>query len=131
MKCAFWFILACGPTDAKPQSVQRVQVVATTLRYCLRVAAGLKSKGDNAGAIAHVRACYQRHFVPMAPTLRARNPKATLSLEYGFGLLGHTMGKRQADSAALADQLADRVEAVVASLVVVELPQAQDSPPVD
>ena len=96
--------------------VEAVQAAATTLRHCLKVAGGLKTAGDAEAASAHVLACYRDHFVPIAPALRTQNRRAALSLEYGFGLLAHAMTERRSDTAIQAEQLADRVESVIASL---------------
>jgi hypothetical protein len=113
---AFWLILACGDGVSDRPGVEAAQAAATTLRHCLKVAGGLKTAGDSETASAHVLACYQDHFVPIAPALRTQNRRAALSLEYGFGLLTHAMTERRSDTAVQAAQLADRVEAVIASL---------------
>ena len=128
MKCAVWLIFACGSGVEKQLSTANVVGAATTLRHCLKVAGGLKSAGDGEAAAVQVLSCYDHYFVPMVPTLRADNPRAALSLEYGFGLLAHAMTKGRSDTSIQAGQLADRVEAVVDSLSFVAEPPQSPSP---
>jgi hypothetical protein len=118
MICALFFLFACdrglvSETEVEPKSAV---AAAGTLRNCLKVASGLKDAGDRNAAAEHVLGCYEKHFAPMKPVLRAQNQKAALSLEYGFGLLAQEMRERRVDGGSQADQLSDRVEAVLASI---------------
>jgi len=80
------------------------------------VATGIHEQGDRAGASEHVMDCYNQHFAPLEPTLRAHNRRATLSLEYGFGVVADSMTRRRSEPAVAANMLADRVESVLASI---------------
>ena len=118
MICALFFLFACdgglvSDADVEPETAV---AAAGTLRNCLKVASGLKDAGSGDAAAEHVLGCYDKHFAPMKPVLRAQNQKAALSLEYGFGLLAQEMRQRRGDSRSQADQLSDRVEAVLASI---------------
>lgn len=129
MICALVFVLGCQSVVGSAPEGEAQAVVATkgTLRSCLRVAGGLKKTAGGAAASAHVQGCYEQHFAPMKAMIREQNSKAALSLEYGFGLLAHAMSNKRADADAHAAQLADRVDAVLASLQL-EAPPAPQSP---
>jgi len=118
MICALFFLFACEPdfSNEKDVGAEAAVAVAGTLRNCLKVASGLKQSGDGDTASKHVLMCYEQHFVPMEAVLRAQNRRAALSLEYGFGLLAREMKQSRGDIGQKANQLADRVEAVLATL---------------
>jgi len=115
---AFLLISACTlvPEPAPEVSTDRVSESGGAIRNCLRVASGLREQGDREGASAHVLTCYEQHFSPIEPTLREHNRRATLSLEFGFGLLARTMSQRRGEHTPAAAMLSDRVESVLASL---------------
>lgn len=115
---ALMIISACGVVEEPAESVSPVEAAATadTLRNCLTIAGGLRAQERNDAAVEQVYTCYDRHFAPMEPMLREKNRRATMSLEYGFGVLAVNMGKRRGDPIAEAVQLADRVEAVIDSV---------------
>ena len=73
-------------------------------------------QGDRAAASDHVLSCYDQHFAPLESALRDHNRRATLSLEYGFGVVAHAMTRRRGDPGAAAVVLADRVESVLETL---------------
>ena len=117
----FWalaIIVGCGTGSGTETEVspQRAAATADTLRNCLKIAGGLHSQDKLDAAVDQVYGCYEGHFAPMEPLLRAQNRRATLSLEYGFGRLAVNMGKRRGDPAGEAEQLSDRVESVIASV---------------
>jgi hypothetical protein len=118
MLSAFLLISACTlvPEPAPGVSVVRVSESGGAIRNCLRVASGLREQGDREGASAHVLTCYEQHFSPIEPTLREHNRRATLSLEFGFGLLARSMSQRRGEHVVAAGMLSDRVESVLASL---------------
>lgn len=115
---ALVFMLGCnGGLSSSEKADGGVAIAAApTLRNCLKIAGGLKDSGDGAAASAQVLSCYDDHFLPMLPIVRDQNRRAALSLEYGFGLLAHSMTQRRSDTTVRAEQLADRVDAVVASI---------------
>ena len=80
------------------------------------MASGIREQGDRERASAHVLNCYEQHFAPLEPTLREHNRRATLSLEFGFGLLARTMSQRRGEPTVAASMLADRVESVLDSI---------------
>lgn len=123
---ALTIISACGVVEEPAESVSPVEAAATadTLRNCLTIAGGLRAQDRNDAAVEQVYTCYDRHFAPMEPMLREKNRRATMSLEYGFGVLALNMSKRRGDPIAEAVQLADRVEAVIDSV------QSDAQPPV-
>ena len=90
------------------------------------MATGLHVQGTRAAASEHVLSCYEKHFSPLEPALREHNRRATLSLEYGFGVVSHAMTRRRGDPGEAAVVLADRVESVLETL-----PKRPTSPPVD
>lgn len=114
---ALMIIFGCDAVQGT-DSVSPVQAAATTdtLRNCLTVAGGLRTQDQQDAAVKQVYHCYEKHFAPMEPMLRAQNEKATMSLEYGFGVLATNMNKRGGDPVSEAIQLADRVEAVIDSV---------------
>ena len=115
---ALMIISACGVVEEPAESVSPIEAAATadTLRNCLTIAGGLRAQDRNDAAVEQVYTCYDRHFAPMEPMLREKNRRATMSLEYGFGVLAVNMGKNRGDPIAEAVQLADRVEAVIDSV---------------
>ncbi len=118
MICALVFLVACEPDFSNEREVgaEAAVAVAGTLRNCLKVASGLKQSGDGDTASKHVLMCYEKHFVPMETVLREQNRRAALSLEYGFGFLAREMKQSRGAIGQKAEQLADRVEAVLATL---------------
>jgi len=96
--------------------VNRVAESGGAIRNCLRVATGIHEQGDRAAASDQVLHCYNQHFAPMEPTLREHNRRATLSLEYGFGVVARSMTRRRSDPAVAASMLADRVESVLSTI---------------
>ena len=114
---ALMIIFSCEAVQGS-DPVSPVQAAANTdtLRNCLTVAGGLRTQDQHDAAVKQVYYCYEKHFAPMEPMLRAQNEKATMSLEYGFGVLATNMNKRGGDPVSQAIQLADRVEAVIDSL---------------
>ena len=117
MKWALLIILACETIGSAPSTPEASGVASTgqAIRSCLGVAAGLRKKELRDQASKQVMLCYEKHFSPLKEELRAHNPKATLSLEYGFGVLARQMTLRHDDGVAMASQLADRVESVIDS----------------
>jgi hypothetical protein len=115
---AFLLISACTlvPEPAPVVSADRVSESGGAIRNCLRVASGLREQGDREASSAHVLACYEKHFTPLEPTLREHNRRATLSLEFGFGLLALSMSQRRGEHVVAAGMLSDRVESVLASI---------------
>ena len=115
---AFLLIVACSTGGEVPLEVgaDRLVNAGGAIRNCLRVATGLHLQGDRAAASDHVLGCYSQHFAPLEPSLREHNRRATLSLEYGFGVVAHTMTRRRGDPGAAAVVLADRVESVLETL---------------
>ena len=120
MICALFILISCDgvpSTGSEPAAGPAVALAsAPKLRNCLKVAGGLKTSGDGAAASEQVLACYEKHFAPMKAVVRERNERAALSLEYGFGRLARAMTVKGDDVGQQAEQLADRVEAVLASL---------------
>lgn len=118
MLCAFLLIFACSIQEETPSEVGADRLVNSggAIRNCLRVASGLHVQGDRSAASDHVLSCYEQHFAPLEPSLRAHNRRATLSLEYGFGVVSHAMTRRRGDPGAAAVVLADRVESVLETL---------------
>ena len=118
MLCAFLLIFACSTQEDSPPEVGTDRIVNSggAIRNCLRVASGLHVQGDRAAAANHVLSCYEQHFAPLEPSLRAHNRRATLSLEYGFGVVSHAMTRRRGDPSEAAVVLADRVESVLETL---------------
>jgi hypothetical protein len=117
MKWALLLILACETVGLGPSTpvLESVASSGQAIRSCLGVAAGLRKKELRDQASKQVMLCYDQHFSPLEDELRLHNPKATLSLEYGFGVLARQMTLRHDDGVAMAGQLADRVEAVIDS----------------
>jgi hypothetical protein len=115
---AFLLISACMLVSepAPTVSADRASESGGAIRNCLRVASGLREQGDREGASAHVLTCYEQHFVPIESTLREHNRRATLSLEFGFGLLARSMSQRRGEPMVAAGMLSDRVESVLASI---------------
>ena len=115
---AFLLILACSTSGESPAEVGNDRLVNSggAIRNCLRVATGLHVQGDRVAASAHVLSCYNQHFTALEPSLRAHNRRATLSLEYGFGVVAHAMTRRRGVPGAAAVLLADRVESVLETL---------------
>ena len=115
---AFLLILACSTSGEPPPEVGAERLVnsGSAIRNCLRVASGLHVQGDRSAASDHVLSCYDQHFAPLEPALRDHNRRATLSLEYGFGVVAHAMTRRRGDPGAAAVVLADRVESVLETL---------------
>ena len=99
-----------------PVGVNRVVESGGAIRNCLRVATGIHEQGDRSGASEQVLHCYNQHFAPLEPTLREHNRRATLSLEYGFGLVARSMTRRRSDPGVAATMLSDRVESVLSSI---------------
>ncbi len=120
MICALVLMLGCSEVlnDVPEVGPEAAVAVKGTLRSCLKVAGGLKTAEGGDVAAQHVHTCYERHFAPMKPVIREQNSKAALSLEYGFGLLAHAMTDKRADTTLQATQLADRVDAVLATLAM-------------
>ena len=118
MWSAFLFLFACSMVEEVPATVgvNRVAESGGAIRNCLRVATGIHKQGDRAGASAQVMHCYNQHFAPLKPVLREHNRRATLSLEYGFGLVARSMTRRRSEPAVAAQMLADRVESVLATI---------------
>lgn len=129
MKWALVIILACETVGSSP-SAPALEPVASSgqaIRSCLGVAAGLRKKELRAEASTQVMLCYEQHFTPLEEELRQHNPKATLSLEYGFGVLARQMTLRHDDGIVMASQLADRVEAVIDSTQAAPSKESSDS----
>lgn len=118
MMWALLILISCDAVqnDAEPVSPVQAAATADTLRNCLTIAGGLRTQNQRDAAVTQVYYCYDRHFAPMEPLLRERNERATMSLEYGFGVLAASMKKRRGDPVSEAVQLADRVEAVIDSV---------------
>ncbi len=117
----FWaFLIIVGCSELKPGDapVTLVRAIASIgpIRNCLKVAGGLHSQGKLDGAVTQVYTCYEDHFTPLEVLLREHNSRATLSLEYGFGALAVSMGRRNSRADVQAGQLADRLEAVIDSI---------------
>jgi len=131
MICALVLMLGCAEVlnDAPEVDPEAAVAVKGTLRSCLKVAGGLKGAQGGEVAAQHVHSCYERHFAPMKPAIRAQNSKAALSLEYGFGLLAHAMEDKRADTTLQATQLADRVDAVLATLTMPAKPEETPATP--
>jgi hypothetical protein len=119
-------LIACSNLGSSvapvPKSV--VQDSGESVRSCLAAAvqfADPPERGRRAIAL-----CYRTYFEPLEPTLRAHNPRATLSLEYGFGKLAAELSSRSEpqELALGAAMLADRVESVLATLPTVASKQA-------
>ncbi len=129
MKWALMIILGCetGGLGQKTDVSMRTSGSSETIRSCLDVAAGMQKKALKEDASKQVMVCYEQHFSPLKPTLRKHNPKATLSLEYGFGLLARQMTMRHDGGVAMAGQLADRVESVIESTQAAPNPPSDDS----
>ena len=118
MMWALLILFSCDAVQNSAEPVSPVQAAATadTLRNCLTIAGGLRAQDQSDAAVTQVYYCYDRHFAPMEPMLREQNERATMSLEYGFGVLASNMKKRRGDPVSEAVQLADRVEAVIDSV---------------
>ena len=108
-----------------------VRAVASVepIRNCLKVAGGLHTQEKLDGAVTQVETCYEEHFTPLEVLLREHNKRATLSLEYGFGALAVSMGRRNSEADAQADQLADRLEAVIDSIAASSLSSGTEVAP--
>ena len=115
---ALAILTGCAAVSEPEAEVSPVQAAATadTLRNCLTIAGGLRAQEEHDAAVRQVYTCYERHFAPMEGMLREQNNRATMSLEYGLGVLAVNMGKKRGDPIAEAIQLADRVEAVIDSV---------------
>ena len=131
MVWALWIIFSCDAVQNNAEPVSPVQAAATadTLRNCLTIAGGLRTQNQNDAAVTQVYYCYDRHFAPMEPMLREQNERATMSLEYGFGVLAASMKTQRGDPISEAVQLADRVEAVIDSVQAIDEPGPVASPP--
>ena len=118
MWSAFLFLFSCAVVEEAPATVGVNRVVESggAIRNCLRVATGIHEQGDRAGASDQVLHCYNQHFAPIEPTLREHNRRATLSLEYGFGLVAKSMTGRRSEPKVAAAMLADRVESVLSTI---------------
>ena len=126
MICALVLMLGCGEvlSDTPVVDAEAAVAVKGTLRSCLKVAGGLKKTAEGGDVAAeYVHACYDKHFAPMKPVIRAQNSKAALSLEYGFGLLAHAMTDKRADTTMQAVRFADRVDAVLSTLAMPAKPE--------
>ena len=119
---AFLIIVGCSELEPEDAPVTLVRAIASVgpIRNCLKVAGGLYSQDKLEGAVTQVHTCYEEHFTPLEVLLREHNRRATLSLEYGFGALAVSMGKRNSGADAQAEQLADRLEAVIDSIAASE-----------
>ena len=128
---ALVLMLGCGEvlSDTPVVDAEAAVAVKGTLRSCLKVAGGLKKTEGGDVAAEYVHACYDKHFAPMKPVIRAQNSKAALSLEYGFGLLAHAMTDKRADTTMQAAQLADRVDAVLSTLAMPAKPEETTQSP--
>ena len=115
---AFLLISACSLGGEEPSTVGVDRVVGSgaAIRNCLRVATGLHQQGDRSGASDHVRTCYNQHVAPLETTLREHNRRATLSLEYGFGVVANSMTRRRSEPGVVANMLADRVDSVLETI---------------
>ena len=115
---AFMIIVGCSEVVSGDAPVTLVRAVASVqpIRNCLKVAGGLYVQEKRDAAVNQVHVCYEEHFSPLKPLLREHNRRATLSLEYGFGTLAVAMGRHKSGADAQAEQLADRLEAVVDSI---------------
>ena len=118
MISAFLLLFACSTGGETPSTVgvERAVGSGAAIRNCLRVATGIHQQGDRARASDHVLSCYDQHFAPLEPTLREHNRRATLSLEYGFGLVANSMTRRRSEPGTAANMLADRVESVLETI---------------
>ena len=118
MISAFLLLSACNTGGDLPSTVGAERAVGSgaAIRNCLRVATGLHKQGDRSGASDHVLSCYDQHFAPLEPTLREHNRRATLSLEYGFGVVANSMTRRRGEPGNAANMLADRVESVLETI---------------
>jgi hypothetical protein len=119
---AFLIIVGCSELESGDAPVTLVRAVASVgaIRNCLKVAGGLYSQDKRESAVTQVYTCYEEHFTPLEGLLREHNSRATMSLEYGFGALAVSMGQRNSRAEAQAEQLADRLEAVIDSIAASE-----------
>ena len=126
---AMLFSCGLGTPEVVPVSHVAMQNSVASIRTCLIQASETRIEGRQHEAQAQVMGCYRTHFEPLEPSLRALNPRATLSLEYGFGQLIGRMGHRGAevDIALSASQLADRVESVLDTMPATPTPPSSDT----
>jgi len=123
---AFLIIVGCSEIGSSDAPVTLVRAVASVepIRNCLKVAGGLHSQDKYESATAQVHTCYEEHFTPLETLLREHNRRATLSLEYGFGTLAVSMSRPNTDADSKANQLADRLEAVIDSIAATASPNS-------
>ena len=115
---AFLIIVGCSVVVSGDAPATLVRAVASVepIRNCLKVAGGLHTQNKLDAAVTKVHTCYEEHFTPLEELLRDHNRRATLSLEYGFGALAVSMGRSKSGADSQAEQLADRLEAVIDSI---------------
>ena len=128
---AFLIIVGCSGVEPGGAPVTLVRAVGSIgpIRNCLKVAGGLYSQDKLDVAVTQVNTCYEEHFTPLEALLREHNSRATLSLEYGFGTLAVSMGQPNSGADTQAEQLADRLEAVIDSIAASESPQSTELAP--
>lgn len=117
-----WFLLffACRTPEAPPPPPappEDVGELLTDVQHLVGEAAALHAAGrtrDALGAWERSYGIYQRH---LAAPLRAKDPTATLSLEYTFGQLRAEVAQERGRPKALAGRLDHELEQRRAVLV--------------